>query len=80
MSLLSRIMIVRLFAFLLAALTLPLQAELGGPSNYDGFFYLDFYRSSPNNRRVTVEYDGETMADNVLIPSTGFHVETFFGP
>jgi RHS repeat-associated protein len=70
-------MLTRLTSVILLLMTFPLRAEIGGPSGYDGFFFLDFYRSAGTTRRVTVDYNGETMADNVAIPGSGFHVETF---
>lgn len=70
-------MLTRFISAILLLMVLPLHAEIGGPSSYDGFFFLDFYRSNPNSRRVTVAYNGETMANNVEIPVTGFHVESF---
>lgn len=73
-------MFLRSFIAAITALTLPVCADVGGPSSYDGFFFLDFYRSTSQNRSISVDFKGETISNNVAIPATGFHVETFSRP
>lgn len=73
-------MLSRFLILFLIILATPARAEVGGPSTYDGFFFLDFYRSSPNARYVSVDFNGESIASNKLIPVSGFHVESFSRP
>lgn len=70
-------MILRFFLAILCMATLPLCAEVGGPSTYDGFFFLDFYRSTTQSRSVSINYNGETILNNTAIPVSGFYVKSF---
>ena len=67
----------RLLLTLSSLLSLSAFAEVGGPSAYDGFFFLDFYRSSADTKRVTIDYNGENIVNNVAIASSGFDVKSF---
>ncbi len=69
------------FVYALALFGLgPIHAQIGTPSEFDAFVFVDFYRYTPSSRTASINFNNEAIITNKVIPFTGFHVEQFSRP
>ena len=73
-------MFAKFYLFLFALCVLPLSAQIGGPSQVDVVFNLDFYRSTANNRSISIDFNNQSVVAGQAIPATGFEMSVFARP